>query len=83
MLRSIEYTFTDGKVNPDCHVETLPEVFDAEGNPAGFGLSHRAVVGVADDAGIDNAGLTDAEKTAVATQLGETRRNWQIHVKIE
>ena len=80
MLRSIELTFTDGKVNEKCHVVTKPKVFDAGGNSLGYGMSHHAVVGVADDAGIDDAKLTDAEKTSVATQLAGVRKDWEVHV---
>jgi hypothetical protein len=47
MLKKLEFTFTDGKVNPTCHVVVQQETFDADGNSLGLSASHRATIDVA------------------------------------
>jgi len=47
MLKKLEFTFTDGKVNPTCHVVVQQETFDADGNSMGLLGKHRATIDVA------------------------------------
>jgi hypothetical protein len=47
MLKKLEFTFTDGKINPACHVVVEQEVFDADGNSMGLSGKHRATIDVA------------------------------------
>ena len=79
MLTKIEYTFSEGKVSSACHVVTKEPVFDSDGNPMGMSQIHRAVVGVADDAGLDAAHLSAAEQDSVGQQLAATREAWQVN----
>ncbi|MBL6954253.1 MAG: hypothetical protein ISR50_16560 [Alphaproteobacteria bacterium] len=81
MLRKLEFTFTDGAVNPECHVRTVAPLFDGDGKSAGQGPEHVAVVAVADAAGIDAARLTDGEKASVQAQIADTRARWPLHVR--
>ena len=45
----------------------------------GMSQNHRAVVGVADDAGLDAAHLSAAEQDSVGQQLAATREAWQVN----
>jgi hypothetical protein len=81
MLTKIEFTFSGGKVNPSCHVVTRELVFNSDGAQIGMGQNHRAVVKVADDAGLNTARLSDAEQDSVRQQLAATRQSWPVETE--
>ena len=80
MLRKIEIHFTDGMVNPECHVAVQTPLFDADGNPAGKAKTHRAVIEVA-TAELEadpHLGLTADEKATVRKTIAEAKRGRKI-----
>lgn len=82
MLRRLEFTFTDGQINETCHIETISEVFDADGNSLGLGSKFRAAIDVATmdldtDPGLH---LSPQDKASIRRQITEAKRGrtvWQ------
>ena len=80
MLKKIEFTFTDGKVNPSCHVVTVEEVFNEAGESVGVGRNHRTPIDVAtaDLTKDPKMNLSADEKTSVGAQIAAVKSNHSI-----
>lgn len=80
MLRKIEFTFTDGKINPECHVAVKEPLFREDGTPAGDGETHRAVIDVA-TADLDadpNLRLSALDRVTIERTIAEAKNGRTI-----
>ena len=82
---TVEITITDGKINPQCHVISREQLFNAAGDPVGGGQKHRATVSVSDiDLTADpKLKLTDAEATAITETITAAKGNREIWTQPE
>ena len=80
MLRKIEFTYTDGQINPECHVVVQVPLFDGAGNPVARAETHRAAVDVAtiNLTADPHLRLTDADKATVRKAIAEAKRGRTI-----
>jgi len=77
---TVEITITDGKINPQCHVISREQLFNAAGDPVNSGQKHRTPISVSDiDLTADpKLNLTDAEATAITETITAAKDGREI-----
>ena len=76
MLRHLEFTFTDGKINPTFHVVVQQETFDADGDSMGLSGKHRATIDVAtcDCSNDPLLKLSSDDEALIVSTIGEAKK---------